>query len=1406
MKFFEKAPAIRVGHYFVEATKQIGYGVPLFADIDFTDEMLANGYTAVDSAGEARFVLPGWPDEPNTEEDGKTLRALTRDLYLDLRHPASHWPDKRNVVEAAVEQTMKLLRATDHGDVLVFMPNRDMVTDVQSRVRVAVEDDKDAVGKVHAYWLMRDTPRNEKRVALATCSEGERKVVVASNLAETSLTIAGIKYVVDAGLVIQAEWDPDLAVSHAPLKAHSQSGIRQRWGRVGRKTHGWVFPLYSLQDYLAMPRDTPAGSTQTNLEGMILKLIAAGEDPSAVVFPADFEADGVFRDDFAQQSANNFRRERARALAAAQTNGAIRPDGKTLTRLGVELTRSRASSEKAIALMFADRLACVPEVAMVLVALAGRVDNESNRGHLAGPERILAADRKWPVEWNVHARRCHEALAIGCQDDLDFVIRVFAEWEAASDPSAWCAQWWVNEDVLRDLRLAASKLMDSLAPGMSREAKRALDPRLAGRARAVLSRALGSLRYVRSTGRMWQSANPGQPDPVVVPEGRLLPAADQVIGLVRSRPNEQWAGQIKREGELLGLVSWLPWAADGEPSDFELLRRVSLRRAELQEFSDPAQQLRAKYPIGARVRVNGDLSGTSSLRKLTDGFARPTTQPDAEHESDESATSGESELVFTSETRASDSGPSRAGSEFPEEEARLIPIPIAELETDELEDFSGHHSAVSAVNTMVTRSEPASSYEATANWQVDTSEEWYGIVRGYQLAGPGLQILMDPVSADEPPAHEVGETVQVVTVGPIDTHVGSACELRECDQNGTPRLAPPIHIDGATIDEVRGPDATALQPGSIWTLTRVPGRYDYISARLSAADSVFTRITSDPVAIAKIRHPTIASFTGVLTGERYRDRRQQQYAIATTDAFGPNLVPEFSIWLGRLEKAGIAPIAGAHIKIELSANTFPRSGRWNPEDVERLLGEHGTTFSPGGKPEHFGLLPSSSPLSVENLQHLLAVDPLSSEYGRNAWTLWETSHQFTVRRVSAIATAMIPSNVAESIRSNISLEGLKRHYHVSIDIQRSGAVNVSGKASDVEAVIDELKSTVLGGGIIVHLPARPDGTYNRYPNSYEVSEALQSMADIGEVVAKQYMPASGKLRLDVRVADRKAEILTQLSASFSFYCVRLRFSNWRGFASFQRKERWLEVCSGLDGVGRWVVTPGSTWGIFAKSVEDCKALLARLTSRYAPSSLHVSRIEGREPSVDDGPALTDTFDIRYSTPKSESIAAEEREAIDADRPTTGQRQTIEIEDSDELSSVPFLVERDLDVAVNLELFPERTRAPSAAYLLGVASSVAGGVLKTTDQGLLSIVWPNRPSRPGLNFDGKWTEHVVSDFDAAVDDVARAARLGRNVAVEMTEASTEVRQLVSMFLAGLASGLNLRFEIVNQGGEARLYRS
>lgn len=1251
-QFFAATPTVTVGHVSIAAAKSIGYGVPLFADIDFTEEVLTDGFTALDLADPdpaPRFSLPGWSAQPLAEASGRSLRDLTRDTMLGLRAPASNWPE--SIDAAGAQQTMRILEGTDEGDVLVFMPSQATVLRTRDMVLAALEEHPWGES-VDVYWMMAAAPGDQKRGALGETPAGRRKVVVASNLAETSLTIAGIRYVVDSGLVVQGQWDPALALKYTRIHPHSQAGVRQRWGRVGRKTHGWVFPLYSLTQYQTLPRDSPAGSTQTNLEGSMLKVLAAGEDPERLHFPADFEADGIVRDAFAKESAQVFREERRRAMTALRASGAIDADGKALTRLGSELVRSRLPAEQAITLMFADRLACVPEVAMSLVVLQA--------GRLVGRSGILASDERWPSAWNVHARQCHEALAYGCADDLDLLIRIFAEWAAAPDPERWCRQWWVDESALLAAKAAAVKVIESLAPGMSKEATRPLEPRLAMRARAALSRALPGLRFMSGEDGLWHAQSTPQAHGVSVSPMHLVAPPGDLVALGRERaPDRGW---VLGAGSIFGLVAWQDWAFEGEPDDFELLRRVA-RRSDGGAAADPARLLRAHFTVGSTLRVSPvGAAGTPAIVKTTDGLEMPSVppleQPDVAPSATE-ATTGSS-VVYTTETAARhadqvvledivDADPlvevdiegrikvapgtdgddaaeevTSAAAEVPEEEFRLTPIPILELENADLEEFADAEDvrcdgAISTYAAFV--DSPALTVRGP---EPDWDAPWEARVVGYDLTEEASSLVVEVVFGDEDDWSAIGEQVDVVAGELAMTHFARGRVFREIDAEGTFSRVPKHLVFESLIDQRVGSDPDAIPEGSVWSARTLPGRSAVDSARISLTEDAVRRLAAAPGT------GTMPFCT--LGVARFRDRQRRDFVAAQVqDPSAGGFSPTILIPTSRLEESGITPTPGIRLRIDLRNDMSARqSGIW-PADVLDAAAELAPDRFQKGRKRGQLRLNGLNPLTDHERDELIALDPSSPAVLRNAWLLWETGRRLMVLSVSIVAEADVPTGDVQRIRTDLATN-LRKTHRVSLTVSPAGKLVITGPPENVQAALDDLEESLSQAPTILQLPVNPAGRYPAFPEVRVVLSAAGSPAKYDARIGQVFVPAH---------ADAGDVLVAAFDARFAWIDRQLVFAEVPGFLGFQKKLNWDVISAGIPGVQRSIAEGGRSWRIrtadsaqFDLVAERTRAVIPRAEFTVATDELTTQRVNGS--------ARTDTVKVSYLTPMAAGHAVEER--------------------------------------------------------------------------------------------------------------------------------------------------------------------
>jgi len=171
-------------------------------------------------------------------------------------------------VELAAASVLRLLKQTASGDILVFMPSEQDIRETCDLIQAAGP----AGAKVMPLFA-RLTANEQNRVFARL---PDRKIIVATNVAETSITIPGIKYVVDSGLARISRYSPRTRTTSLPVLPVSQSSADQRKGRCGRVENGVCIRLFPEDDYLARPQFTEPEIIRANLAEVILRMIALG--------------------------------------------------------------------------------------------------------------------------------------------------------------------------------------------------------------------------------------------------------------------------------------------------------------------------------------------------------------------------------------------------------------------------------------------------------------------------------------------------------------------------------------------------------------------------------------------------------------------------------------------------------------------------------------------------------------------------------------------------------------------------------------------------------------------------------------------------------------------------------------------------------------------------------------------------------------------------------------------------------------------------------------------------------------------------------------------------------------------------------------------------------------------------
>ncbi|MEU9117248.1 ATP-dependent RNA helicase HrpA [Streptomyces sp. NPDC048483] len=288
---------------------------------------------------------------PIVEVSGRTYPVEVR--YRPLLEEGGQDSDRDQIT--AICDAVDELQAEGPGDILVFLSGER-----------EIRDTADALTKKN----LRST---EVLPLYARLSHAEqhrvfqrhtgRRIVLATNVAETSLTVPGIRYVIDPGMARISRYSFRTKVQRLPIEPVSQASANQRKGRCGRTSDGICVRLYSEDDFLTRPEFTDAEILRTNLASVILQMTAAGLgdiEKFPFIDPPDRRniKDGI---DLLSELG---------ALETNQKSPQPGQKGQRLTPLGRRLSQLPVDPRLARMVLEADRNGCVREVMVIAAALS----------------------------------------------------------------------------------------------------------------------------------------------------------------------------------------------------------------------------------------------------------------------------------------------------------------------------------------------------------------------------------------------------------------------------------------------------------------------------------------------------------------------------------------------------------------------------------------------------------------------------------------------------------------------------------------------------------------------------------------------------------------------------------------------------------------------------------------------------------------------------------------------------------------------------------------------------------------------------------------------------------------------------------------------------------------------------
>ena len=295
-------------------------------------------------------------DAPIIEVSGRTFPVEVR--YRPLADPDDPGAEPRDQIDGVVEAVEELRREGPGGDVLVFLAGEREIRDTSEALNSLQDRPTDPLDVLPLYARLSAA---EQHRVFEPGASNRRRIVLATNVAETSLTVPGIRYVVDPGLARISRYSQRTKVQRLPIEKISQASATQRAGRCGRVADGICIRLYAEDDFDARPEFTDPEIQRTNLASVILQMAGAKLGPIEE-FP------------FVDPPETRAIRDGVRLLT--ELGAIVDEDATRLTDIGRSLARLPVDPRIARMILAADGLGCLHEVTVIAAGLSAQDPRE----------------------------------------------------------------------------------------------------------------------------------------------------------------------------------------------------------------------------------------------------------------------------------------------------------------------------------------------------------------------------------------------------------------------------------------------------------------------------------------------------------------------------------------------------------------------------------------------------------------------------------------------------------------------------------------------------------------------------------------------------------------------------------------------------------------------------------------------------------------------------------------------------------------------------------------------------------------------------------------------------------------------------------------------------------------------
>lgn len=355
-------------------------------------------------------------------DDAPIYTVPGRRYDVDIFYTKAPEPD---YVEAACISVLQIHASQPKGDILVFLTGQEEIEAAEETLRLRTRSLGSKLAELIIAPIYASLPSEMQAKIFEPTPEGARKVVLATNIAETSVTIPGIVYVIDPGFAKQKSYNPKTAIESLLVVPVSRAGAKQRAGRAGRTQPGKCFRLYTKWSYQnEMEEDTIPELLRTNLSQVVILLMSLGVDNLI-----DFD----FIDSPPAEAL-------LRSLEHLYALGALNAGGK-LTKIGRRMAELPLDPMMAKALLASEKYKCSEEVTIICAMLS------ANNAIFYRPK-----------EKKVMADAAHAAFSRGGGGDHMTLLTCYSQWRDSGFSNQWCFENFVQARSMKRARDVCEQL------------------------------------------------------------------------------------------------------------------------------------------------------------------------------------------------------------------------------------------------------------------------------------------------------------------------------------------------------------------------------------------------------------------------------------------------------------------------------------------------------------------------------------------------------------------------------------------------------------------------------------------------------------------------------------------------------------------------------------------------------------------------------------------------------------------------------------------------------------------------------------------------------------------------------------------------------------------------------------